>query len=425
MDTSRTILHVDMNCFYASVEMAERPELRGRPVIVGGDEEARHGIVLTASYPAKYRGVKTAMALWEARQACPEAIIVPPRYGLYIRYSKYARKLYYEYTDLVEPFGLDEAWLDLSEVTHRTGHDGLYFARKISNRIWHELGCTVSIGISWNKIFAKFGSDYRKPACITEVAPQDVPHIVWPANVRDLLYVGPATERMLRRMGIRTIGQLALADDYAIKRMLGKMGQVVQSFARGLDDSPVRPLEPGRTDIVHEVKGVGNGITTPFDVEDETCARQVIWLMGESVAQRLRAQGLAARTISAYGRDFSTLITRSRQTTLCKPTQLSHEICSTASELICKDWDFASGEKLRALGVRASGLVPAQLHPQLDIFGQESHRQQLLDLDRTIDDLRMRFGNKAVRRLTELSNPRLKSLDPERDNVVHPVSFFA
>ena len=425
MDTSRVILHIDMNCFYASVEMAERPELRGKPVIVGGDEESRHGIVLTASYPAKRRGVQTAMALWEARRACPEAIVVPPRYGLYIRYSTHARRIYYEYTNLVEPFGLDEAWLDVSDTVRRTRRSGMSLAREIASRIWDELGCTVSIGVSWNKIFAKFGSDYQKPAGLTLVSPQTASDIVWPSPVRNLLYVGSATERKLKRMGIRTVGMLACADDYAIRRTLGKMGQVVQAFARGMDDSPVRPLEPGRGDIEHVVKGVGNGITTPFDIEDKTCASQVIWLMGESVAQRLRAQGFEARTIGVYGRDFRTLTTRSRQTTLAQPTQLTSEICSTASELLCGDWNFAAGEKLRALGVRASGLVPARREVQLDVFGTESHRQQLLDLDHTIDDLRLRFGNHAVRRLSELTDARLQSLDPERDNVVHPVSYFA
>ena len=425
MDTSRTILHVDMNCFYASVEMAERPELRGLPLIVGGDEESRHGIVLTASYPAKRRGVKTAMTLWEARKVCPEAVIVSPRYGLYMRYSALARKLYNEYTDLVEPFGLDEAWLDVTDSLRHTHDDGTSLARTIAQRIWNELGCTVSVGVSWNKIFAKFGSDYRKPAGLTSVTTENAARIVWSAKVRDLLYVGPATERKLHRMGVFTVGQLARADDYALRRTLGKMGAVIQSFARGLDDSPVRPFEPGLGDIAHVVKGIGNGITTPFDVEDEVCARQVIWLMGESVAQRLRAHGLAARTISAYGRDFSTLASRSRQTTLERPTQVTKEICSTAARLICDDWDFSKGEKLRALGVRATGLEPAQTHVQLDVFGNETHRQRMLDLDHAIDELRLRFGNGAVRRLGELSDPRLSTLDPERDNVVHPVSFFA
>lgn len=425
MDTSRTILHVDMNCFYASVEMAENPALRNKPVIVGGDEESRHGIVLTASYPAKRRGVKTAMALWEARRACPEAIIVPPRYGLYIRYSSLARELYNEYTDLVEPFGLDECWLDITHSVIEHGGDGMETARTIARRVFEELGCTVSVGVSWNKIFAKFGSDYQKPCGLTCVTPDNYRNLVWPSKVRDLLYVGPATERKLLRMGIRTIGQLALADDYAIRRMLGKMGEVVQSFARGLDAAPVRTYENSLGDIEHVVKGVGNGITTPFDVEDATTARQVIWLMGESVSQRLRALGLAASTVSVWGRDFQTLASHSRQTTLAQPTQLTDEICSTAADLLCGDWDFSHGDKLRSLGVRASNLSPAATYVQLDVFGKEGARQRLLDLDRTIDELRARFGNHAVRRLSELTDKRLATLNPERDNVVHPISFFA
>ena len=169
----------------------------------------------------------------------------------------------------------------------------------------------------------------------------------------------------------------------------------------------------------------GNGITVPFDVGDERTARQVVWIMGESVAQRLRAQGLAASTVSAWGRDFHTLASRSRQMTLTQPTQLTGEICSAAAELLVGDWDFAHGAKLRSLGVRASNLTPAELGTQLDLWGEEARRLRELDLDRTIDDLRRRFGNHAVRRLGELSDPRLQELDPHRDNVVHPVSFFA
>ncbi len=421
----RAVLHVDMNCFYASVEMAERPELRGKPVIVGGDEEARHGIVLTASYPAKRRGVKTAMTLREARRVCPEAIIVPPRYDLYMRYSSIARRIYNQYTDLVEPFGLDEAWLDVTNSMHLAGGDAMLVAREISERMVTELGVTVSIGVSWNKIFAKFGSDYDKPDGLTQVTPQNACDIVWKAPVGDLLYVGRATKAKLNHMGIFSIGDLACADDDAVRRRLGKMGAVVQSFARGLDDSPVRPFEPGIGDIEHVVKGVGNGITTPFDLADAITARQVIWLMGESVAQRLRAQGLAARTICAYGRDFKTLEGRSRQTTLERPTQLTSEICKTAADLLCADWDFEGGARIRALGVRATNLVPADSAVQLDIFGQEEARLKELQLDRAIDSLRGRFGNHAVRRLSELSDERLADLDPQRDNVVHPVSFFA
>lgn len=425
MNASRTILHVDMNCFYASVEMAEDPSLRGKPVVVGGDVEARHGIVLTASYPAKRRGVRTAMALWQAKRACPEAIIVKPHYGLYMSYAAHARELYNEYSDLVEPFGLDECWLDITHSARMVGGDARLVAREISERMPVELGVTVSVGVSWNKVFAKFGSDYDKPDGLTCITPDNYRDLVWPAKVRDLLYVGPATERKLHCLGIRTIGDLARADDYAIRRTLGRMGEVVQAFARGLDMAPVRPYEPGLGDIEHEIKGVGNGITTPFDVCDATTARQVVWLMGESVAQRLRAHGLAASTVSAWGRDFRTLASRSRQTTLARPTQLTSEICATATRLLCGDWDFERGERLRALGVRASNLSPATSHVQLSIFGEEAERQRRLDLDYAVDELRRRYGNHAVRRLSELSDARLATLDPEQDNVVHPVSYFA
>lgn len=425
MDTKRIVLHVDMNCFYASVEMAENPELRGKPVIVGGDEENRHGIVLTASYPAKRRGVKTAMTLWQARRACPEAIVVPPHYGLYMSYSRHARAIYNQYSDLVEPFGLDEAWIDITHSVELAGGSELLVAQEISERVLCELGVPVSVGVSWNKIFAKFASDYEKPNGLTVITPENMRRVVWSAKIASLLYVGPATERKLHELGIFTIGQLACADAYAIRRRLGKMGEVIQQFARGLDDSPVRPFDPARGDIEHVVKGVGNGITAPFDIEDAQTARQVIWLMGESVAQRLRAQGLAAQTISAYGRDFKTLASRSRQTTLARPTQLTAEICSTAADLLCSDWDFAHGAKVRAVGVRASGLHPAEAYVQLDLFGNEARRQKLLDLDNTIDALRRRYGNHTVRRLSELRDGRLATLDPQRDNVVHPVGFFA
>lgn len=421
----RSILHVDLNCFYASVEQAERPELRGLPIIVGGNEESRHGIVLTASYPAKRRGVKTAMTLWQARRVCPEAIIVPPHYDLYMRYSKIAREIYNDYSDLVEPFGLDEAWIDLTHSIHLFGGSATLVAREIAERMVAELGCTVSIGLSWNKIYAKFGSDYRKPDGFTMITPDNAPDIVWPAPARSLLYVGPATERKLAKIGIYTIGDLACTDDATLQRSLGKMGLVLATFARGSDNSPVRVFEPHVNDIEHIVKSVGNGITLPFDVEDPQTASQVAWLMGESVAQRLRMLGLAAQVVSAYGRDATTLAIRNRQVTLSRPTQLTSEICTAASELLLSEWDFVRGEKIRAIGVRGAKLSPAEEEVQFDIFGDEHQRQRKLALDHTIDDLRRRFGNHAVRRLVELANPKLTTLDPQKDNVIHPVSYFA
>ena len=424
MDTSRIILHCDMNAFYASVEQSERPGLRGRPLIVGGDEESRHGIVLTASYEAKRRGVKTAMALWEARRACPEAVIVPPRYGLYHRYSNAARRIYYDYTDLVEPFGPDEAWLDLTGSVHLWGGDVRRVAAEISHRINGELGITCSIGYSWNKIFAKFGSDHDKPDGYMEVLPGNATDLVWPAPVEDLLYVGPATARRLRHLGIVTIGGLARADPALVRRTLGKPGLVVQAFAQGRDASPVRPLDLATTDADRETKSVGNGVTCPFDVEDARTARQVVWLMGESVAQRLRQLGLMARTVSATGRDSGSLASRSRQAMLERPSNITGEICSVAADLLVADWDFRH-ERIRSIGVRASNLVPADVPVQLDLEGVEERRIEMRELDGSIDELRHRFGNHAVRRAAEVADPRLEGLDPERDHYVHPVSYFA
>ena len=425
IDTSRVILHSDMNSFYASVEQAEQPRLRGRPVVVGGNEQTRHGIVLAASYEAKRFGVRTAQALWEARRACPEAIIVPPHYELYHHYSHLARDIYYDYTNLVEPFGPDECWLDVTRSLYLAGGEISIVAREISERVRQELGLSVSVGVSWNKIFAKFGSDHDKPDGLMVITPEKACDLVWPAPVQDLLYVGPATSRKLAAMGIFTIGELALAPRDLIYQRLGKMGLVVQSFAQGRDVSPVRPLDEGIHDTLREVKSVGNGVTCPFDVDEERLARQVVWLLGESVAQRLRALGLCARTLGVSGRSPQTLASRSRQCTLRRPTNLTGELCSAAAELVCLEWDFAHGEALRGLGVRACNLVPAGGPVQLDLAGTEWARIQAGRLDGCIDALRSRFGNHAVRRLSELTDPRLSSLDPERDHTTHPVSFFA
>ena len=304
------------------------------------------------------------------------------------------------------------------------GGDPALVAQEISERVRTELGLSVSVGLSWNKVFAKFGSDHDKPDGFMRITPGNAARLVWPRPVDELLYVGPATARKLRRLGIRTVGELACADPELVHQRLGRMGDVVQAFAQGRDTSPVRPLDASALDVRREVKSVGNGVTCPFDVDDATCARQVVWLMGESVAQRLRALGLRARCVSVTGRDFETLACRSRQRQLARPSDLTGEICSAACELLLGDWDFRY-EKLRGIGVRASQLVPAELPVQLDLEGVEAARLERARLDATVDDLRLRFGNHAVRRLSELGDPRLAALDPERDHNVHPVSYFA
>ena len=198
MGSQRTILHSDMNSCYASIELLYHPELRGKPLAVGGDPEARHGIILAKDQLAKKSGVKTGMALWQARECCPDLQIIPPRMDIYLRFSKLAHKIYADYTDLQEAFGLDESWLDVTASTRIKG-DGMRIAEEIRQRIKRELGITVSIGISWNKIFAKFGSDYKKPDAITEITRDNYREIVWTKPVEDLLYVGPATRKKLHR----------------------------------------------------------------------------------------------------------------------------------------------------------------------------------------------------------------------------------
>ena len=260
----RDVLHSDINCCYAQIECQARPELRGTPVVVGGDEEARHGIVLAKILIAKRAGVKTAMALWEARKACPGLVVVPPDYRLYMDVSRRAREIYYDYTDRVEPFGPDEAWLDVTGTRRCLGLSPAEIAREVSERMVAELGISVSVGVSWNKIFAKFGSDYKKPDAVTVITRENYREVVWQAPVRDLLYVGPATERKLHSSGIDTIGQLACASDELLRNRLGKMGFVLRGFARGQDATEVKPYDRDAADVMRMGKDlfIQHGLTT-------------------------------------------------------------------------------------------------------------------------------------------------------------------
>lgn len=261
--------------FYASVEMQRRPEIRNKPVAVCGSQEDRHGIVLTANYLAKPQGVKTGMAIWQAKQCCPNLVVLPPDMREYIRISKLARDIYEDYTDQIEPFGLDESWLDV------TGSVGLFgcplaMAKEISDRIKFELGITASIGVADNKITAKLGSDYKKPDAITRIESDNYREIAYPLPVRDLLYVGPATERKLNALGIYTIGQLAQCPVSSLTYKLGKMGAVLHSFANGKDPSPVK-----RTDYAATVKSVGNSATTPRDLVNDDDVHLMLYLLAE------------------------------------------------------------------------------------------------------------------------------------------------
>ena len=418
----RVIVHSDMNSFYASVEQAENPQLRGKPVVVAGKEELRHGIVLTKSIEAKKYGIKTAEALWQARAKCPDLIVLPPNYRLYRRYSEMARAIYYQYTDLVEPFGLDECWLDLTGSLALHGGDVDLVTREISERIKAELGCTVSIGISWNKIFAKFGSDYRKPDAITSITRGNYRTLVWEAPVRDLLYVGPATERKLHAYGIERIGQLAQASDAYLKRRFGKVGFVLRMFARGEDATPVKAYDPLARDVSRLVKSYGNGLTAPHPIVNAADARALIWILSESVAQRMRADGVRARTVSLGVRNDVDLGGYGCQMKLERPSAATRHIAQAAWGMLTVRERFDEEHPIRALHVRASDLVVPSPVQQLELFANPQHDWERLDC--CIDDLRRRFGNTCIVRGTELLDESLAGLDIKEENTVHPVGYF-
>ena len=420
----RDVLHSDINCCYAQIECQARPELRGKPVVVGGDEEARHGIVLAKNLIAKRAGVKTAMALWEARKACPGLVVVPPDYRLYMDVSRRAREIYYDYTDRVEPFGPDEAWLDVTGTRRCLGLSPAEIAREVSERMVAELGISVSVGVSWNKIFAKFGSDYKKPDAVTVITRENYREAVWQAPVRDLLYVGPATERKLHSSGIDTIGQLACASDELLRNRLGKMGFVLRGFARGQAATEVKPYDRDAADVMREIKSYGNGLTAPRDICDPQSAKAYVWMLAESVAQRMREGRARARTVSVGARAADDLCTRSRQCKLPVATDVTLEVARAAWGLLRELEPLDASHPLRGIHVRASDLEPADADLQASLFDPLPRRTEMRELDASVDDLRRRYGNKCVVWGAQLVDEGAASVDAKADNTVHPVSFF-
>ncbi|MBP3479245.1 MAG: DNA polymerase IV [Oscillospiraceae bacterium] len=402
--------------FYASVEMQRHPELRDKPLAVCGSQEDRHGIVLTANYIAKPRGVKTGMAIWQARQCCPNLVVLPPDMAEYIRISKMAREIYEDYTDQVEPFGLDESWLDV------TGSVGLFgspmtIAKEISNRIKFELGITASIGVSDNKITAKLGSDYKKPDAITRIEADNYKEIVYPLPVSDLLYVGPATTRKLYSIGISTIGQLAECPVDILTHKLGKMGAVLHMFANGRDVSPVQ-----KSDHIPNVRSVGNSATTPRDLVNDEDVHLMLYLLAESVASRMRELVSRCTVVEVYVRDID-LNSFCRQKKLQNPTCSSSEIAQVAFELFRASYRWE--KPVRSIGIRGSGLVEMDSCLQLSMFQDDKKRDKWERIDATVDKLRERYGYMSVQRALMMTDPLLGKINPKDNHTVHPVGYFA
>lgn len=413
---ARHVLHVDMNAFYASVECQRRPELRQKPVAVCGDPEARHGIVLTANYVAKPKGVKTGMAIWQAKQVCPDLVVLPADMGEYIRISRMAREIYERYTDQIEPFGLDESWLDVTGSTELFG-SAMDIAQEISDSIKFELGITASIGVSDNKITAKLGSDYQKPDAITRIERDNYKDIVYPLPVGDLLYVGPATERKLRSIGIKTIGQLAQSSPGLLEYKLGKMGMILHTFANGLDVSPVQ-----RSDHIRAIKSVGNSATTPRDLVNDDDVRLMLYLLAESVACRMQELASKCTVVEVSVRD-SELHWYNRQRKLAVPTCSSAEIAEVAFDLFRRSYPWT--QPVRSIGVRGAGLVDGSVGIQTSLFDNDKRRSAWERIDVTVDELRRRYGYMSVRRAITMADPLLSGINPKDDHTVHPIGYFA
>ena len=406
----RTVLHSDLNNFYASVECAYCPELKKVPMAVCGDPEARHGIVLAKNQLAKAMGIKTGEAIWQARQKCPDLRVLPPDFKKYMRFSRLMRSIYAEYTDYIEPFGLDEAWLDV------TGHkkSGEQIADELRCRAREELGLTLSVGVSFNKIFAKLGSDMRKPDATTVISPDNFRSRVWPLPVEELLYVGPATRRKLNSRNIRTIGDLANCDVSTLRHALGKNGEMLWNFARGNDHSPV--LAQGEEAMI---KSVGNSTTPPRDLKCDRDVRLVLLVLSESVAERLRHQDLQGDVVTLYVRDCD-LNTLSCQRKLMRATALADEIAARAQELFRERYRWE--RPIRSLGVSVSGLESRKGDQQLSMF-PDCAREKRYELEEAVEDIRRRFGHYAISRASLLGDAAINAINPRDDHVIHPVGW--
>ncbi len=384
---NRIILHCDMDNCYASIERALNPKLHGVPIAVCGSIENRHGIVLAKSQEAKIMGVKTGEVIWQAKAKCPNLVIVPPHYDEYLKYSRWAKSIYYDYTNQVESFGLDECWLDVSGSTSLFG-SGVEIADIISKRMKSELGITVSIGVSFNKIFAKLGSNINKPDGITVISRTNYRDKVWPLKTDDLMGIGSSTKRKLLKYGIATLGDLAKFNPKILKLNLGINGLKLWNYVNGLDDSKVEDRY-----YQSPVKTIGNGITCRKDLLNNRDVRNVIHELSLNVSKRMRDSCISARGVQISIRD-NTLFTTQYQSSLPYSTASCGIITESSMELFKKHYEWK--KPIRSVTVRAINLVSSSLPVQIDLFRDYKKVQKDEDLDKTIYKIRKKFGNKSI-----------------------------
>ena len=386
----RVILHCDCNSFFASVEAALNPAYRGVPMAVCGSEEDRHGIVLAKNELAKSYGIQTAETVYSAKKKCPSLVIAEPHYDEYLRYSKAVNEIYYRYTDLVEPFGIDESWLDLTASTKLFG-SGEEIAERIRQEVREEIGVTVSIGVSFNKVFAKLGSDYKKPDAVTVISRENFRDIVYRLPAKDLLFVGRKTAEELRLLGINSIGELADTADTVMRMKFGKHGEMLLKYARGEDDSPVIG-ESEREDT----KSVGSGHTFKRDILGIEEASVGLSHLSEDVARRLRDLGFMCRTVQLSIKDEYLRVIQ-RQSPIEPPSDLASEIKATALSILEREW--SPTRPIRMLTVTAQNLVKADtVTEQISFFDEDKSvdRTKSRKKEETIEKIRQKFGNESI-----------------------------
>ena len=406
----RQIFHADCNSFYASVEETFRPELRRVPMAVAGDPENRHGIILAKNELAKKFKIATAETVWSAKKKCPELVLVPPRHKTYSEFCERVNAIYEQYSPLVERFGIDESFIDVTGCLSPFGAGtscasaALKCAHEIRERVKREIDISISVGVSWNKIFAKLGSDYKKPDAVTAITRENWKEIVFPLPASDLFFVGRKTAAALEKMNVRTIGDLANFDRELLVQRFGKSGEQLYINANGLDTSPVATVGEGEA-----VKSVGNGYTFKRDLVSEDDVKTAVAYLSDSVATRLRKHGFKCRVVQVAIKDTN-LKSITRQMTLVAPSHLSVEIGAAAHELIAKHWmvgKLTDGRRpIRSLTITGENLVPEDQAEsvQLSFFDEpsalggdgrpKSERADLLE--KTIDKIRERYGSKAV-----------------------------
>lgn len=411
----RIIFHIDCNKFYASVECLHRPETRNKPVAVGGSEESRHGIILTKNEIASKYDLKVGEPIRSALKKCPELIVIPPDFPLYMRFSEAVRDILSEYTDIIEPFGIDESWIDVTATAHLYGGKEK-LAYIIKERIKKELGITVSIGVSFNKVFAKLGSDYKKPDAITVISKDNFKEIVWPLPANDLLYIGKATFETLKKHYRYTIGDVAGTEPELLKKWFGKVGIMLHSYANGFDLTPVC-----KTELLPDIKSIGNSTTTPRDLINLDDAKTVLFVLTESVCRRLREQGFRCSVVKIHIRN-NKLETVSAQKKLNFPTNITREISQTAYNLFKDTYKFEN--PIRSIGVAVSNFISDEIPAQYDFFTDTSKKEKLESIDKTVDDLKRRYGNYTIQRANLLKSTDISTFNPHDDHNIHPVGVL-